>query len=71
MKVFKVLCVDRFTHMQIIAEDCSYNVACCFLESAGVQIEQIKTDFRTNRTLIFTDNGLYIFDENRGVLLLD
>lgn len=71
MKVFKVLCVDVLTHMQIIATDCSYNFACNYLESIGAQVEEIKTDFRTNRTLLFTDKGMYIYDENREILLVD
>lgn len=71
MKVFKVLCVDVLTHMQVIATDCSYNFACSYLESIGAQVEKTETDFRTNRTLIFSDKGLYVFDENRGMLLMD
>lgn len=71
MKILKVLCVDVSTHMQIIASDCSYNFACSYLESIGAQVEKTKTDFRTNRTILFTDNGIYIYDENRGLLLMD
>ena len=71
MKIFKVLCVDVLTHMQIIATDCSYNFACGYLESIGAKVDEIKTDFRTNRTLLFTDRGIYIYDENRGILLMD
>lgn len=71
MKVFKVLCVDVLTHMQIIATDCSYNFACSYLESIGAQIEKTKTDFRTNRTMLFSNKGIYIYDENREILLMD
>lgn len=73
MKIFKVLCADVKTHLQVIAEDCSYNAACEYLASLGINFNnvKIKSDFRTNRTLIFTEQDFYIYDENRGLLLRD
>ena len=73
MKIFKVLCADVKTHLQVIADNCSYNEACCYLESLGINFNNVstKTDFRTNRTLIFTDQDFYIYDESRALLLRD
>lgn len=74
MKVFKVLCVDTATHCQILAEDCSYNSACFWLESEGLinpNNVKIKWDFKTNRYLILDGSTCFIYDENRGLLLSD
>ena len=73
MKILKVLCADVKTHMQVIAQDCSYNAACEYLSFSGVDFTKakFKIDYRTNRILIDTEEGLFIYDENRGLLLRD
>lgn len=74
MKVFKVLCVDTVTHCQILVENCSYNSACYWLEFQGLinpNNVKIKCDLKTNRYLILDGNTLFIYDENRGLLLSD
>lgn len=72
MKVFKISVIDDRTRMEIIASDLSYNFACGLLAARnGVDFRTVhtKTDYRTNRTLIFTQKRLFIYDENRGLLL--
>ena len=74
MKIYKVLCVDVKTHMEIIASDCSYNAACYYLENQGLINENVKVKFdpNTNRYLLIQEEGrLFIYDENRGLLLGD
>ena len=74
MKIMKVLCVDAKTHCQILAEDCSYNSACWWLESQGLinpDNVKVKYDFKTDRYIILDNNTCFIYDEIRGLLLGD
>ena len=71
MKIYKISVIDDRTRLQIIASDLSYNFACGLLAKKGVDFRnvEIKTDYRRNRTLIVTKNRLFIYDEDRGLLL--
>lgn len=72
MKIFKASAIDDRTHMEIIASELSYNFACGLLAAKNnidFRTVHTKTDYRTNRILIFTQKRLFIYDENRSLLL--
>ena len=82
MKRFTVYCIDNKTRMQIILSDCSYNMACAYLDSnyfnsiSGKM--KVKFDARTDRYLIFKEDEnkniisrVFCYDEIRGLLLAD
>lgn len=74
MKIMKVLCVDVKTHMQVLVEDCSYNMACFFLEQNKLinpENVKIKYDYKTDRYIITDNNTCFVYDEIRGLLLGD
>lgn len=66
MKKFTVHCIDNKTRMQIILSDCSYNMACSYLDnnyfnSISGKVK-VRFDARTNRYLIFKE------DENKNII---
>ena len=80
MRKYLISSLDDATGMEILLDRCSYNNACCYLKCCGFNWSkaQIKVDYRTNRTLIYevNDEGsiqsrVFLYDENRGLLLGD
>lgn len=71
MKKFNCACVDSLTGYEMILSDASYNNACFYIENQlGEEIKKITSNYRTNRTTIHTTNKIFIYDENRGYLLV-
>lgn len=71
MKKFNCACVDSLTGYEMVLSDASYNNACFYIENQlGEEIKKITSDYRTNRTIIHTANKIFIYDENRGYLLV-
>ena len=77
---YLISCLDDLTKMEILLDRCSYNNACFYLPLCGFNwaVATTKKDYRTNRTLIFeTDQKgnivgrVFLYDENRGLLLGD
>lgn len=69
MKIFKTVCIDDRTKMELVASDCSYNAACFYIMNRNYEPTEIKSDFRNNRTLIVTKTRVFLYDEPRGLLL--
>ena len=77
MRVFTTECKDSVTGYAMVLSECSYNMACDWLERTlkkyGVWVYQTKT--RNNLTELWTmDKHMlecrrFYYDENRGVLL--
>ncbi len=87
MKKFTAYCVDEQTRMEVLLSECSYNMACFYLdnnyfntidfESIGGRVK-VKYDMRTDRYLIFAIDKkenivgrVFCYDEIRGLLLGD
>lgn len=71
MRIFKTLCIDTETKMQMILSECTYNMACYWLESQGFS-NYIKLETNGNETWLWfmsPRKRLFIYDENRGYLL--
>lgn len=65
---FKTMCRDTKTGMQMMLSECSYNMACSWLESKGF-IEYEKLEINGNETWLWFKDKLFIYDEDRGYLL--
>lgn len=66
---------DEKTGMEMLLGDVSYNGACYYLENCYAKtwggIQDIKWDPRTNRCIISTPERVFVYDEDRGLLLGD
>ena len=66
---------DNLTHMEILLGDVSYNAACVYIDTELQKIfgavQEIKHDYRTNRTIISTSERIFVYDANRSLLLGD
>lgn len=66
---------DEKTGMEILLGEVSYNNACAYIEINYTKIwgaiQDIKFDSRTNRCIISTPERVFLYDENRGLLLGD
>ncbi len=84
MREFKTSCIDVHTGKELILANCSYNMACDWLEKKakqhGLCICGIGHDRKSNMTHLYTGNPTasslnltrkYYYDEARGVLLGD
>lgn len=82
MRVFTTECKDNKTGYSMVLSDCTYNMACDWLERTlkkyGVEICGLHYDANTKMTEFYSGrpdkNGLnlcrkYFYDENRGYLL--
>lgn len=71
MREFKTSCIDTETGMEMVLSECSYNMACDWLEHKGFT-EYDKFD-STSRyvTLEFSKPAkrTFVYDEERGYLL--
>ncbi len=52
----------------MMLSECSYNMACSWLESKGF-IEYEKLEINGNETWLWFKDKLFIYDEDRGYLL--
>lgn len=66
---------DSLTHMEILLDNVSYNAACAYIDTELQKvyggIQEIKHDYRKNRTIISTSERVFLYDEDRGLLLGD
>lgn len=71
MKKFNCACIDSLTGHEMVLADASYNNVCFYIENQlNEKIKETASDYRTNRTTIHTANKIFIYDENRGYLLV-
>ena len=67
--------MDNRTGMEVLLKNVSYNEACLYIDKelqkvyGGVQ--EVKNDYRKNRTVISTSERVFLYDEDRGLLLGD
>ena len=67
--------MDNRTGMEVLLKNVSYNEACLYIDKelqkvyGGVQ--EVKNDYRKNRTIISTSERVFLYDEDRGLLLGD
>lgn len=73
MREFKAVAFDNQTGMRMVLSETSYNKACDWLVSKGYT-HYSNFEFDNNYiTLTFTkpDNKVFIYDEDRGYLLME
>lgn len=71
MRVFKTLCIDKETNLEMLLSEVSYNTACFWLYSKGFT-DPTKTETRGSLTtleFLTPVNRVFVYDENRGYLL--
>ena len=71
MREFKTTCIDTETGMEMILSECSYNMACDWLESKGfTQYDKFDNTVRFT-TFEFSKPAkrTFVYDEERGYLL--
>lgn len=70
MKIFTASNKDKRTGMELIAEECSFNAACSFLESKMKNAEFLGCEsIGLNTTKIKFSTRNFYYDEERGILL--
>lgn len=71
MRVFRCLCKDSKTNLEMVLSEASFNNACSYInDTLGLPITSAKTNSKTNLADIFVKNKLmYHYDETRGYLL--
>lgn len=76
MRKFMVECTDTKTGLSMVLSECSYNVACDFLERELRKYHKDILDCRVSRegktkgmTRIRTTSRTFYYDEERGYLL--
>ena len=71
MRVFKTLCKDTITGMYMVLSECSYNMACSWLEQQGFTNYDKFNVVAGNVEMTFSKpaNKVFLYDENRGYLL--
>lgn len=68
MRIYKVLCEDSVTGMEMIASDLSFNQACVFLESQNLG-KFLGCDGFGRVINIKFEKRFFSYDEERGYLL--
>lgn len=70
MKIFNSMCKDKITGMEMIAEECSFNMACLLLENKMRNAKYLGCESMgvTTTKIKFNTRNFY-YDEERGVLL--
>lgn len=76
MRIFKILCVDRVTNMQMVASETSYNHSMSYLiDTLGYKPLSCTMDSETgyHKAVMEKEGNVYVFyyDEDRGYLLFD
>ena len=61
---------DSVTGLEIVFSEINYNEACFFIDSHFHVLDVSRAD-RFNRTAIKTDSRVFVYDENRSLLLGD
>ena len=68
MRIFSAMCLDNETGFQMIASECRFNDACCYLsKSTGERCLSTKKE-REHYLFEFPKRS-FIYDEKRGYLL--
>ena len=71
MREFKTMCKDSKTGMRMVLSECSYNMACSWLESKGFT-EYAKFESCGDEVWLTFEKPvemLFVYDEARGYLL--
>lgn len=73
MREFRTSCIDNVTGMEMVLSECSYNMACDWLERKGFTKYNYLEVCGTETILEFTTpkKRTFIYDEERGILLGD
>ena len=73
MREFRTSCIDNVTGMEMVLSECSYNMACDWLERKGFTHYNYFEVCGTETILEFTapKKRTFIYDEERGILLGD
>lgn len=73
MRVFKTSCIDMKTHMEMVLSECSYNMACDWLESKGFTHYDKFESCGNMVVMQFSKPAkrIFVYDEERGYLLGD
>ena len=73
MREFRTSCIDNVTGMEMVLSECSYNMACDWLERKGFTHYNYFEVCGTETILEFTTpkKRTFIYDEERGILLGD
>lgn len=70
MKVFKSICIDKETRMEMVASECSYNEACCYLSKLHLGKKEMYAVVIDARYKVLLVNGhCYVYDEHEGFLM--
>lgn len=71
MRVFTASCKDSKYGYEMVASECSYNVACDYIErNLEYKITKCSKDIMRGLTEIkTTDNITFVYDEARGFLM--
>ena len=71
MREFKVMCKDTKTGMEMVLSECSYNMACDWLERKGfTEYDKFECVGDTIWITFSKPNDrLFVYDETRGYLL--
>lgn len=74
MREFKVACIDNETGYAMVANECSYNVACSYLSDTSKLKFEGSRSLSDGRMALYMSNEerdfTYIYDEPRGYLML-
>lgn len=68
MRKFVTQCKDKVTGMEMILSECSYNQACCYLDSHYTE-KCLGCESFGDLTKIKFINRNFFYDERRGYLL--
>lgn len=72
MWVFNTVCIDSKTRMQMVLSECSYNMACDWLEQQGFTEYETFENVGNEIWLTFSKPKeiTFVYDEERGYLLM-
>lgn len=68
MKVFTSACLDNKHRLKCVLSECSFNMACDYVNRHIESVKQVKSN-NINEYTIITDNFRFLYDEETGFLL--
>ena len=68
MKKFTAVCIDNKYHMECVLSECSFNMACDYIDRQIEKIENIKSK-NSEEYIIITNSHRFLYDEETGYLL--
>ena len=73
MKLYHTICIDSVRNLPLIASECSFNMACEYVNKNIEEVISVKSEETNNwkdmTYVITTQNFHFIYDESRGVLM--